>query len=515
MTEKLNVILITTDAHRAECYGFENSKIKTPHMDILAKEGARFSACMAPHVLCQPARASILTGLLPLTHGVYDNGIDLAEDVGAKGFAGRFAKAGYFTGFVGKAHLASRHTFHPTGTPGNHHLPSKYGPDWTGPYMGFEHVELAVNGHNLLPPIQPPIGQHYEGWYYRGSHGDKKNRLHQTRLSPDIGAPLTWNSALPPAWHNSTWVGDRTIDLLKNNTDRPVCMWVSFPDPHPPFDAPEPWCRMHDPDNVDLPPHRRLDLERRPWWHAACLREPGRIFDDPRMPDEKKKKGFVRVAPESDTQLRHMLANYYGAISLVDHNVGRILTALDELGMTERTLVICTADHGFYMGDHGLLLQNPMMYESLLRVGLVMNGPGIPRNLVVDDPVSTLDLGATMQDYCGVGADARIHGRSLRPLVEGRGETRDFAYLEWDVEPARYCIGKELKLRTVRTKTHKLTLELNSGAGELYDLRNDPDEMDNLFDDAGYLSVRKELADMIASRPKDEIEPRPERVGYF
>ena len=152
-----------------------------------------------------------------------------------------------------------------------------------------------------------------------------------------------------------------------------------------------------------------------------------------------------------------------------------------------------------------------MHYEGLLRIGLLVRGPGVPQGKVVADPVSTLDLPATFLDYAGASALLPQHSRSLRGMVEGTGETRDFAYNEWDLSASR-C-GVELKLRTVRTKTHKLTLEQSTGAGELYDLANDPGEMDNLFDDTGYAAVRKELTDMINARPDDALKERLPAVG--
>lgn len=119
-------------------------------------------------------------------------------------------------------------------------------------------------------------------------------------------------------------------------------------------------------------------------------------------------------------------------------------------------------------------------------------------------------MSATFYDYAGLSPRRAIHSRSLRPLVEGDG-TRDFAYNEWDLNASR-C-GVELKLRTVRTRSHKLTLELDSGAGELYDLAADPTEMDNRFGDPGIAATQRELTDMIRSRPRDERNPPIAPVG--
>jgi arylsulfatase A-like enzyme len=210
----------------------------------------------------------------------------------------------------------------------------------------------------------------------------------------------------------------------------------------------------------------------------------------------------------TERQLRELIANYYGMISLIDHNVGRIILELGQLGLLEDTLVVYSTDHGDWLGDHGLILKGPMAYEGLLRVGLIFQGPGIPSGKVVSDPVSTVDLPATFADFARVPFSAP-HSKSLKNLIEGEGR-RDFAYSEWDLRPSRS--GVELDLRTVRTRDHKLTLDLRSGAGELYDLHDDPHEMKNRFNDAAFSSVQKNLVDMIRSRPADTI-PRLPQVG--
>jgi arylsulfatase A-like enzyme len=195
----------------------------------------------------------------------------------------------------------------------------------------------------------------------------------------------------------------------------------------------------------------------------------------------------------------------------IDHNVGRMVQALETLGLGDTTLVIYTTDHGELLGNHGLYLKHPIPYEDLLRVGLVVKGPGVAAAQVVHEPVSTLDLAATFHAYTGLTTPATMQGRSLRPLLAGAPDPRDVAYSEWYVHASRCGIG--LKLRTVRTKTHKCTFELDSGAGELYDLVDDPDEMVNRFDDPGYTTIRKELEEMMRARPGKVLERLPEPVG--
>lgn len=507
MPKRTNILFITSDQQRADCYGFAGRRVKTPHLDEMARRGTRFDACITPNLVCQPSRSSILTGLLPMTHGVSDNGIDLPPEVGEAGFAGTLARNGYSTALIGKAHFTTSHTFAPTGTPECRESSANYGPEWSGPYMGFGHVELMLEGHNMWPPMQPPRGHHYERWYHADGRGEERTELYRKAIPPLTDAHETWNSSLPVAWHNSTWIGNRTIDFLREHRDRPFCLWSSFPDPHHPFDAPEPWCWLHHPDEVDLPSHPELDLDRRPWWHRASLE------GVPKMENERLRKfreKSSRTPRQSEAQMRRLIANYYGMISLIDHQLGRIRIALSDLGLAENTLIVYSTDHGDWLGDHGLLLKGPMAYEGLLRVGLLFEGPGVPAGKVVADPVSTLDLPQTFCDYAGSTLPGKVHSASVRPLIEGTSAHRDFALSEWDLRASR-C-GVDLDLRTVRTKRHKLTLERNSGAGELYDLVDDPHEMVNRFGDPAFARVERELRDMIASRPND-IRVRLPQIG--
>ena len=229
----MNVLFITSDQQRGDCYGFEGRKVKTPHLDA---HGARRHALLGVHhaepgvpalarldpdrACCRARTASPTTASTSTRRSA------------RRASPARSRKAGYRTGYIGKAHFATSHTFKPTGTPECRN--SDQDPDWTGPYMGFEHVELMVEGHNHWPPMKPPRGQHYERWFHQDGRGEELQRLYETQLEPRSSAMQTFHSALPVAFHNSTWIGDRTIEFLKNNTEKNFCVWASFPDPAPP-----------------------------------------------------------------------------------------------------------------------------------------------------------------------------------------------------------------------------------------------------------------------------------------
>jgi arylsulfatase A-like enzyme len=273
--------------------------------------------------------------------------------------------------------------------------------------------------------------------------------------------------------------------------------WISFPDPHHPFDCPEPWSKLHDPTDVDLPQNRTRDFDDRPWWHRAAVEsEPqGDSFE------VETRKAYSRIPPQTDEQLREIIANTYGQISLIDYHIGRILNALREAGVDENTYIIYSADHGDWLGDHGLVLKGPMFYEGLLRIPLIVRGPGVKTGQVVDEPVSNIDVGPTMYDLGNVDPLQTQHGTSLKPLLEGHDAPRDYAMSEWELLPNR--VGVALSLRVVRSKTDKLTMDMRSGEGEMYDLLNDPDEMVNVFKDPNYAERRAVLEGYLAQRPND------------
>lgn len=514
LLKRPNLLLITSDQHRPDCFGFAGRQIRTPHLDALAASGTRFDCAITPNVVCQPARASLLTGMLPLTHGVYDNQVNLDPATGTRGWAGRLADVGYRSAFIGKAHFGHDARATPWGGPEGRMDSAGFPPDWQGPYMGFQHVELMILGHwhPLLPCEKPPRGQQFERWFW--SHDNAwelwaKDARTGSDAKYGIDAAQTWISALPAQWHSTTWVTDRAIDFLTNREpdNPPYCLWASYPDPHHPFDCPQPWASAHRADEVDISRTHQRDLDKRPWWHRAALE------NEPLGKTEKHRilrREFSRIPPQTDRQLAAMTANYFNMIAFIDDGVGRILDCLTEKGLDRNTIVIFTSDHGELLGDHGLYLKGPMLYDNLLRVGMIMRGPDIPAGQVVNKPVSTMDLAATFFDWAGVEPPANIQSVSLLKTLQGNAPGQDFAYNEWNLAPAR--AGVTLELRTIRTETARLTVDLLSGEGELYDFGEDPQEIHNLWDDPSAAGLKQEMMDRVQQRPGSVIEHLPEHT---
>ena len=507
-----NILFVTTDQQRRDCYGFRGRQVQTPHLDELAARGTDFHNCVTPSPVCQPARAAILTGMLPFSNGAADNGIDLDPDLAENGFAGHLSRAGYQTALVGKGHFSTKATFAPTGRAECATSSADFSDDWTGPYMGFDHVELALFGKWFpeRPPLRPPHGQHFERWFFDAVGGENAYRLWSEKTKANAGAHQTWNSALPVAWHPSTWIGDRSVEFIRNRDQtKPFLLWSSFGDPHHPFDCPEPWASLHNPAKVDLSLQRDLNLEKRPWWHKAALEGDPKL-DDPVL--KRFRKSGTRVLEQTEEQLREMTANYYGMISLIDHNLGRILAVLADTGELENTYVFFTSDHGDFLGEHGLYLKGPMLYEGLINVGLVAAGPGIPAAEKLDTVVSTLDMAATFADIARTAKPASWDGHSLAPLFAGDASDRpSHTFCEWRVGESR-C-GVPLHLTCVHDGQFKLTFEANSQVGELYDLATDPNEMIDLWDKDTAKQAQSRLMKLIQQRSKKALKVFDDPVG--
>jgi arylsulfatase A-like enzyme len=484
----VNVLLITTDQQKATTLGVYGDPMgATPALDRLAAAGTVFTRCRTQNPFCQPARATILTGMYPSTHGVIRNGIDVPDEAAADSLATRLARAGCTTALFGKAHFASYFPDYPTGRIESVVDSALVSPEWHGPYFGFDHVELMTDVHNvrLAPHVgkwnwgfgPPPFGLHYARHLFRDGRERGMERLRL--MQPEAAGRAwdhtqTWKNQLPEEDHHTTWTADRAIAWLER-VQGPFFAWVSFADPHHPFDPPRPWCDRYQPADMlpVLPTPHPEEFATKPPFHETWSKGfRGSYF-------EWANPGWALF---SDEERLTILAAYYGMVSQIDHNVGRILATLDARGLADDTLVVFTADHGDYMGDHQMILKGPIHYEALIRVPLIVRGRGFPAGAVVDDPVGTIDVSPTVLGAAGVAVPSVVQGR---PLLDG---PREHVLTEDDM------IRGVLAFRTLTTRRWRITRDENDpGGGELYDLGDDPGELANRWADPGLRSVRSDL----------------------
>ena len=468
-----NLLFIMTDQQRWDaisCSG--NTALDTPHIDSLAKEGVYFENAYTSCPVCSPARATLLTGTSIYTSGVLTN--DSREDPEIKDlptFDSVLAGAGYHAEYYGKWHTPYKYTacYHNAvkdvtrsinGRPSNIQAYRNFLTDRGVPVRPPKSGEL-IDNRSKRP--YAPISM---DWRYGMSDADfeafgEKYRARQAK-NPLLSQAGNYGRHLVPTDCSTTaFEGREALDALEAmDASKPFSLTCSFSPPHPPTVVPEPYFSQYKPEDMPVPASIDDTLDNSPY--------------------ANKKKGLPALARYRDPEMvREMTAIYYGMVKQVDDWVGNLLAALERKGLKENTLVIFTSDHGEMLGDHGLH-SKMMMYEGSAHIPLLMRLPGaIPAGARVADPVSHVDLFATILDYTGMTPHAS-EGRSLRTLIDGGHDDIDFAISEWG---ARVSGGPIM----IRTREWKLILHINTGAGKktainaLYNLEQDPDEMINLI----------------------------------
>jgi arylsulfatase A-like enzyme len=494
-----NILLITSDQQHASTLGALNPRIKTPALDRLAATGTRSDRAYTPSPVCTPTRASIITGQYPAWHGAWTIGVKLDEDIPTVGDV--FSQAGYDTTLVGKAH------FQPLASvEGQTSLESQpimrdleFWKKFTGPWYGFDHIEVA-----RMHGDESHVGQHYAIWMEE--HGLNNWAEFFQPWPPDPTAPkreLVWD--LPEEFHYTTWTGERTIANIERTVKegKPFFIWSSFHDPHPPYLVPEPWASMYDPADMEPGTLDPAEIEHMVRWTRmtqeaspdyAALLESG--FEN---------HGFSSHLVD-EALLRRQMAIYYGMISFMDDQIGKILDALDAQGIADDTVVVFTSDHGHYLGHHGLTAKGAFHYEDGIRVPFIVRHPGQSNAGTVSAAIQSLvDLPQTFLDICGLPVPGLMQGVSQKDVWIGNRESaRSWAICENRHQPSA------VHLRTFITDRYKMTVYRGLDEGELYDLQEDPEERSNRWHDPACTDVKLQLyTDWIQA----EMEREPTRYA--
>ena len=498
-----NVLMIMTDQHRADHLGFGgNDIVQTPHLDALAARSMQFTSAFVTNPLCQPNRCSILTMRYPSVHGTRHNGIALDWD--ANTFVRRLRSTGYRTGLVGKGHFQNFEFFpeiaqkqfnfsldeqaRRVGLPGvegwdryesvQGHLDEDI--VVPGDYYGFDQVEV-------LPAHGDCVTGHFVGWLREKGHDwhNMAGKDNATWLYEGWGEVR--RPKLPPELYPTTFVAERSIDFIEKGRtdDEPWFLQCSFPDPHHPFTPPGHYADMYDPADMEIPA----------------------TFDDPHTKSQPHLKhlvssrGSVNSTPAlqapNEAQLRHAMAFEFGAISMIDDSIAQVLDALERSGQGDNTIVVFTSDHGDMFGDHGLILKMFTHYDGVLRVPFTISGPGITPGTTAS-LVNSLDLGETLLDLCDVDSYYGSQGISLTPVLnDPTAEVRDALLIEEDQIRDHLNAGVQPRMRTVLTKDARLTRYQNLESHDLYDLANDPDELENRWDDPSSKDLRLQLGEQL------------------
>ena len=428
-----NILLIHSDQHRYDCVGCNGHRqLQTPNLDRLAGEGVRFTHAFTPSPICSPARASLLTGQWPTQHGCVN--IPGAESFrpmreGSADLFGLLSDAGYDIRFVGKFHQE-------TAGP-----PTDYG------------VREFVNQNA------------YNAWRRERGYG-KRPRENQWFGELDPG--------IPPEASRLAWGADTAIRMIEEAAagDQPFMVRWDPSEPHLPCVVPEPYHSMYPPETIEPWPSFDDPLENKPYVQRL----------------QRQRWG---VEGWDWSQWAPVVSRYLGEIALLDAQVGRVLDALNRLGLAERTLVIYTTDHGDFCGGHGMMDKHFSAYDDIMRVPLLMRMPDrLPSGVDHDGFVChSIDLTSTICAAAGVAPPDSFMGRDLLAEATGKGPApRDDVFGMY-----QGCQMGLWSTRMVRDRRYKLVYHATERP-ELYDLDADPGELHNRADDPALRGERDRLS---------------------
>lgn len=409
--------------------------VRTPNLDRIASEGARFLHAYSSTPSCTPARACLLTGQSPWHHGMLGYG-RVAEEYPHE-MPRKLAGAGYLTCAIGKNH------FHPQR---NTH--------------GYEKVILDESGRSFSVDFRSD----YRAWFWSQA----------PNLDPDATG-IGWNDctageyALPERLHPTAWTGDTAVRFLETcPADRPFFLKVSFARPHSPYDPPARYMREFK--DAEIPVASIGD------WVEAYR---------PRSSDLPS----LWHGDLGEAQVRHSRQGYYGSIRFIDHQIGRILDALQRRGLYDRTLILFVSDHGDMLGDHHHW-RKCYAYEASARVPMLLRWPdgllSTERGQVRDEVAELRDVMPTFLDAAGIAIPDSVDGRSLLDPVSGKGPSwREYIDLEHNI-----CYSPRNNWNALTDGRWKYIYQALDGEELLFNLVADPNEERNL---AGVASASAQL----------------------
>ena len=477
-----NILLIFSDDHAYQAVGaYKDARnlVETPNLDRIAREGVRFDRCLVPNSICGPSRATVLTGTYSHVNGFYNNA-NSRFDGGQATFPKLLRAAGYQTAIVGKWHL---HT-DPT---------------------GFDYW-------NILP------GQ---GIYYAPDMIEMGVRSRRPGYVTDV-------------------ITDASIDWLKRrDRSKPFLLMSQHKAPHRPWSPPIRHLG-HDGDRKYPEPPSLFDdyanrtrAERDQDMTIARTMTPNDLkLDDPRerlTPDERqawdayygpRNEAFRRDAPQGQDLVRwkynRYMHDYLGCIKAIDENVGRLLKYLDDEGLAENTLVVYASDQGFYLGEHGWF-DKRWIFEESLRTPLLVRWPGVARAGAAEGRiVSNLDFASTFLEAAGVPVPPEFQGKSLVPILRGLPPEswRTSFYYEYYEYPDPHRVRPHYGVVTERYKLVRFDGP-DLDAWELFDLREDPQELRNVYDDPARQPIVSELKRELERLRRDlKVPARPPREAF-
>ncbi|MBT3942009.1 MAG: sulfatase-like hydrolase/transferase [Chloroflexi bacterium] len=474
-----NVLFIMCDQLKATTLSVYGNRVcNTPSLERLASQGVTFENAITPHPLCVPARTAIMASRYPHQLGTRRN--ETLMPAGVAHVYGVWKDAGYTTGLIGKNHCFDREE--------DIDLIDVRGELWHRGLLD----ESTLKGMEWVRPTDK----------VREAEIIRENI---PRQSPRIAHAI---SDFPEEDYGTAVITAQTEHYLEshatqnNRGENPFALWVSYPDPHEPYEAVRRYADMFPLESVDLPPSRENE------------------FDDSAPERNSVLHEILGLSDDSEEDIRRAISVYYAMTRFVDDGIGRILDTLERTGLKDNTIIVFTADHGDFMGEHDMIVKGGVFYDCLVRVPLIVSWPGQVAQGVRDDSmVSTIDIVPTLLELQGIDAPPEIHGESLPTVTSAT--PRDAAFSEYgsggppftaaDLELMPRPYGYETLIgslqwreaegdrRMVRTTHWKYVHDPMAGPDqdELYDLESDPAELTNVASDPRNAAVVAEMRERL------------------
>lgn len=448
-----NIVFVITDQQRFDTIAAAGYPYMiTPNLDRLVSEGTTFSRMFVTAPSCAPSRASLFTGLYPHTSGVLRN-----DDRWSWSWVQSLAEGGYRCVNVGKMH--------------------------TFPYeqsFGFHERHVTENKDRAHPNLPYFLDNWDKALWARGYEKPSRVTYRRREDYRDRLGAFVWE--LPEDMHSDNFVGNLACHWLDSYTgDEPFFLQIGIPGPHPPYDPTPEALALYEGRDLPDPILDPQDLATQP-----------QVLKDLRQEHfDNDHDAVVHLEHPTEAQLQRQRAHYFANVTMIDAQIGHLMTSLKERGVLENTIIIFTSDHGDCLNDHGHS-QKWTMYEQSVRVPAVVWGPGFGvRNTNSDELVSLMDFGPTILELAGLQPPDWMEARSLLPLLtveQSAGRRYVFA------EHARDMILKSTACMTmIRDQRWKLVHFIDSEEGQLFDLDADPQEIRSLWNDPDHQEIKADL----------------------
>lgn len=484
MQTKPNVLWICADQLRFDTLSINGDKIaKTPNLERLCSLGVSFQNMYSQSPVCAPSRACFLTGRYPRTTLLRQNGQDIPSN--ERLVSKIFNENEYVCGLSGKLHLSA-----------------------CSPEVSSGCERRIDDGYDVFY------------WSHHPAYPDNKNNwigneyTHFLREKGIFAPPLRKSgcryvdTGTAAEYSQTAWCTDKALEFMKAALDlqKPFFFSVNYYDPHHPFDPPDDLLRkyMERLDDIPLPNYTQGELDKKT---IFALKDHGGAYEQP------GNYPFIDMTERDHKTIR---AAYYAMTELIDKNVGRLLDFLEENNQLENTVIIFHSDHGELLGDHGMYLKGPYFYECCVHVPFVIAwknhiAPGVKRFALTE----LADVVPTLLCLCGAEPEPQMQGKSFAHLLEKNAEDkhRKYVYSEYynsninHRDPKAYLtMIYNGRYKLIRVHDTPCTI-----GGELYDLKKDPNETYNLYDDPEYINVKCGLLENMADAMAATADPMPER----